>query len=418
MNFYKFKNKVTLTSLFFGAIVITPLVDTINGAFVLQYGGTGVSIGTFYRFFLILFSVLVCTQNRMKTRQLLWVLLSLYFPMNCIVRYNFYSLSFMSSFSYGMKWVFPIILIVCFDKLQEKSDDRICIKIMDCWSYLIPGLLFIEYILGLGEKTYWDAGFRGLYYSINDVGFSLTMMMSYSLYKLIMIEVNIKHIFAVGLNFVAIIILATKSCLMFSVLGICYFLFIKYKKSTRKAVFYTFIVAALIIIGVNLMHEKLTEMLERYIRFYDQMSINGSMFAKIMSFLTSARTPRIGRTMNELSLHFSIVKILFGWKAPWYEGAIEMDWFDSFFQHGIFGLAILFGYCYSFMFRQVNYKIPWLYMLLLAMVCSFFSGHVLNGALSSTVLAIVVQCASSSRKSKDVKNIDCCEQKLMTNIMN
>ena len=417
MKLDSFSYKVTLTSIFYMLIVVTPLVDTINGAFVLQYGESGVSIGTFYRLYLILFSVCVFVKERVDLRQIFWVFMSIYFPMNCIIRYNLYDISFMSAFSYGVKWVFPIILIVCFNRLQEKSSKRICIKIMNCWSYLIPGLLIAEYIIGLGEKTYWDAGFRGLYYSVNDVGFSLTMMMSYSLYRLILIEVNKKHIIAIALNFVAIVILATKSCLMFTVLGIGCFLLIKYKKSTRKAIVYTAILAVLIILGIILMQDKLIEMLNRYIRFYDQMSINGGIFTKIMSFLTSARTPRIGIAIKELFSHFSVTKMLFGWKAPWFGGAIEMDWFDAFFQHGIIGFIILIGYCYSFMFRKPNYRTPWLYMLILAMICSFFSGHVLNGALSSTVLAVVVQCAISSRRSKSIKNMDQCEEKLMTVIV-
>lgn len=412
MNLKLKKNNVTQSDIFYLLVIITPLVDTINGAYVLKNGGTGVSIGTFYRLFLILFSALVLVTHRVKKQHLLWLLLSLYFPINCVIRYGAFNISFMSALSYGIKWVFPIFLMTCFTILQRSTVDRTCIKVMDCWRYLIPGLLVIEYLLGIGEKTYWDAGFRGLYFSINDVSFSLTMMISYSLYKLIMIEVSKKNIIAVFLNFIAIVILATKSCVIFAVLGGAYFFVVKYKKSMKKAIIYTFVIAILMVFGFFVMQEKIIEMLNRYIRFYDQMSTDGGEFAQIMFFLTSARTARIGVSLEGLYSQFSVVKLLFGWKAPYNEGAIEMDWYDSFFQHGIMGFVILLGYCYTFLFKKRDYKTPWLFMLIVAMICSFFSGHVLNGALSSTVLAVVAQCAFSSKCAYDVKNLDQCKLKL------
>jgi len=404
-----FHDKITLTRLFYWLIILTPVIDTINGAFILQHGDTGVSIGTFYRFFIMLFIFCISIIYKIKSKYIVWILLATYFPLNCVLRGELYDLSFVASFSYGVKWFFSIILMICFLKLQEISTERICIKLLNCWCFLIPGLLIVEHILNIGEKTYWDAGFRGLYYSINDVGFSLTMMMTYSLYQLILLEVNVKHIAAVAINFVAIIILATKSCLIFTVLSTGYYLLVRYKKNTFRAMVYTFIMTFFTIIGIYTMYDKLIEMLNRYILFFSQTVIEEKNFYGIMNFLTSARTPRIAKVFDELFSDFSIFKVLFGWKPPYNGGAIEMDWFDSFFQHGILVFSILLGYCYSFFFKDRKYKTPWLYILIIAMICSFFSGHVLNGALSSTIFAVVAQCAVSSKKLGEQNKFDRCE---------
>lgn len=409
MKIKTFYGNVTLTRLFYWLIILTPIVDTINGAFVLRYGGTGVSIGTFYRFFIMLITFYILTIYRVKKICVIWILLASYFPINCVLRGKFYDLSFFASFSYGVKWLFPVILITCFLQLQEISAERICIKLLNCWCFLIPGLLIVEYVLNIGEKTYWDAGFRGLYYSINDVGFSLTMMMLYSLYRLILLDVSMKHITAVAINFIAIIILATKSCFIFMLLSAGYYLFLRYKRNALRAFVYTFILSLFTMVGIYAMYDKLLEMLNRYILFFSQTITEKNNFSGIMSFLTSARTPRIAEVFDELFSDYSIFKVLFGWKPPYNGGAIEMDWLDSFFQHGIFGFIILLGYCYEIFFKDKNYKIPWLYMLVVAMICSFFSGHVLNGALSSTVFVVVAQCAASSKKIGNRNRIDRCE---------
>lgn len=116
-----------------------------------------------------------------------------------------------------------------------------------------------------------------------------------------------------------------------------------------------------------------------------------------MGFLTSARTYRISGVVSELKNSFSISKLFLGWQAPIFTGAIEMDWFDVVFQHGIIGGFILLCF-YAKIILNKKYQAPFKYMLIIAMICACFSGHVLNGALPSTVFSVVVGAAIYSQK--------------------
>lgn len=404
--------QISFTSLLYGLIIITPFIDNVNGAFVLKYGGDGVSIGTFYRMLIILLMVYILLEYELKIKYAVWIFFTLYFPVNCLLRYDFYSLSLASSISYGIKWIFPVIMIAGLGEMQRLSNKRLCISILDIWSFVIPGFLIAEFLLGLGEKSYWDAGFRGLYFSINDLGFSLTVMMLYSLYRLIIVEVNLKYVLATAVNFIAIIILATKSCLLFSVIALIYFMILKVCSDFKKAVICIMLMSVLFVLLCYIMDEKIIEMTDRYTLFYEQSDMSNSALFNVMSFLTSARVLRIEDVWHELSFDSLIIGLLFGWKPPYNGGAIEMDWLDAFFQHGLVGILILGGYCYSLFFKVRDYKKPWMFMLIVAMICSFFSGHVLNGALSSTVLAVLVQCAFTSRITSEGKLDECINRLL------
>ena len=157
------------------------------------------------------------------------------------------------------------------------------------------------------------------------------------------------------------------------------------------------ITIVIIIIGVNMLSGELTAMLARYVNFFNTVMSQGFSISNLFGFLTSARTYRIEGVVTELISNFSIEGLLFGWTQPYFYGAIEMDWLDSIFQHGIIGFVILF-LNYKKIFVNRKYKSPFQYMLIISFICAFFSGHVLNGALPSTVFSIVVGSALGSIK--------------------
>lgn len=202
-------------------LLITPLIDTLNGWYVLGHGETGVSIGTFYRLFILLFILFFFNFSK---NELLWLFITAYFPISSAIRAIFDGISFFLAFTYGLKWMLPIIYILVFSHINKKETIMSLRKIIDVWKFLIPLILIVEYVLGIGEATYYDAGFRGLFYCINDIGFSLTMMSIYSIYVFIMVKMSFTNLIPVVLNLVAILILSTKSCILFTAITVVIYL--------------------------------------------------------------------------------------------------------------------------------------------------------------------------------------------------
>lgn len=382
-------NKDIILSFLF---LITPLMDTLNGWYVLGHGETSVSIGTFYRLFILLF---IFVFYNFSKNELLWLIITAYFPISSAVRAIIDGISFFSAFTYGLKWMLPIIYILVFSHINKKEAVMSLQKIIDVWKFLIPSILIVEYVLGIGEATYYDAGFRGLFYCINDIGFSLTMMSIYSIYAFIMVKMSFANLIPVVLNLVAILILSTKSCILFTAISVVIYLLKKSKKSPHKSIGLIIFMVLMIPLIMLKMADSIDGIVRRYTTFYMQTVGSGFSFSNMMGFLTSARTYRIEGTLANLMTNFCFNKMMFGWCDPIFTGAIEMDWLDVLFQHGIIGLLILTFFYYKIIFAK-KYNAPYKYMLVIAMICALFSGHVLNGALPSTVFAVVVGLALNS----------------------
>lgn len=195
------KGKVGIYDMLFMLMVITPLIDTINGAFVRNYGETGTSIGTFYRMAILGF---VFVFIKLKKEYFNWILLLAYFPVSSALRAAIEGLPFMSAFSYGLKWLFPVILISAYLSIYRTSERNISLELITVWKYLIPSILIFEYVFKIGDAAYPEAGWRGVFYCNNDIAFSLTMMSIISLYEFIIVKANIKTLIPVGLNALAI----------------------------------------------------------------------------------------------------------------------------------------------------------------------------------------------------------------------
>lgn len=387
--------KLSRLNILYFLFLITPIMDTINGWYVSEHGETGISIGTFYRLLILLF---IFFSFRFTQRDWITLICMAYFPISSATRALFTDVSFMQSFTYGLKWMLPVIYILLFIRLKETDGFNLPLKVLDIWKYMIPGLLIAEYIADIGNSTYYDAGFRGYFYCTNDIGFSLTMMIIYSLYKFLLVKMEVKTLIPVVLNLVAIIILSTKSCLLFSGITVGYFMLKNFKKEPKKNFLIVTVTFGLVLLILYRMQNSLMQIVGRYMNFYLQVTSEGVSLTNIMGFLTSARTYRISGVISDLAMDFTAGKVVFGWKLPVFTEAIEMDWLDVFFQHGVIGVSILFLFYVRIVFTR-QYKKPFGYMLIIAMICACFSGHVVNGALPSTVFSIIVGAAIYSKGS-------------------
>lgn len=398
------QKRVSLSDMIYLLIAFSPFVDTINGYIMMvnhigATEATGFSFGAIYRIALM---VLILLNIQHTQKRFFWLILFSYFPVSALLRSLLQGgYGAFGAISYGIKWIFPV-LILFFLEDRNRIHPHTTRSLFITWSWLIPSILIVEYLLGIGEAAYFDAGFRGLFFCNNDIGFSLTMLCIFSMYRFFD-SLQLKTIFPLVLNLFAIVILSTKSCILFAALSfICFWLHGLDQKPRKILVLTLSGLAALLILSPliwKIIRGPVTAMLSRYYSYYTiSVSTLGSSLSGIMNFLTSSRSIRIANAFARIMQNNLFINLLFGWLPPINLGAIEMDWLDAFFQHGIIGIFILLLF-YGHLFTKKNYPFPYPYMMLIAMICAFFSGHVINGALPSTVLSAMLALALDNRNN-------------------
>lgn len=390
----KFSNK----ALFFLLIIITPIIDTINGWMIFNYtGATGLSLGTLYRAILLLYFFFLISKDR---RKLLYFIITLYFILMSVIKGIFDS-SLIAYITYALKWVFPLMIIMgirVLYKEKSKNKEKDLLRILDNWSILMPALLIFEYVFKLGGRTYYDAGFKGYFYSTNDIAFSLIILFIYSFASAFsVIDRRHRYIISSLLNAIGIIILGTKSCLIIMMLTIVYFWILYLIKTKRIDIFLVsaFLIAICIIIGWHIFNVEINSFFLRYINMWNIISAKSDskgviiFWSDFMNFATSARTERIGKFFGSLiGNQTAMYNILVGWITPDNATVIEMDWLDLICQYGAIGVVILVPFYLNIAIHKSDNKIFSL-MFWVGIIYTSLGGHVINGALSGTIFGII-----------------------------
>ena len=377
----KIKQFYTKYMIDYWLILITPIIDTINGLFLLKHGATGFSVGTVYRLFLLFYVIARLCTKRIFFIQILPLF---YFPIIGLIRGGD---NVFGCITYATKWIMPIILIMYYGLAKvDKVDIKRCLtKTLDFWSLFVPMSLILEYVMKLGRSTYFDAGFKGLYYSTNDIALVLIVLFIYTLYKTL--NIDNKNFILCLINVIAIVILSTKSTVVFALFSLIYLLIISKKVKIRH------IVSIMIIMVVVWMFANTNAQLDNFILRYSNMWNNAaanSGISKFLFFATSGRTSRIKLFFDQIHENgFYISNLLFGWVQPDNAHVIEMDWHDLFCQYGVIGFIICLFQYVKFFLKSYIKSTPYWYIVIVCMIYSILAGHVISGAFSGTALAIV-----------------------------
>ncbi len=366
--------------------VITPIIDTINGLYILAHGATGLSIGTFYRIFLLFF--VVCKSINYKIILKQYILLFSFILVGSLR--GIVLGIFFNSLTYSVKWILPLILIYYFTiACKNKHEIQKCLTMcLDIWSWYVPFSLVVEYTFHIGYIAYHDAGFKGLYYSTNDIALVLIVLYIYILHKLFT-KISIALLLQLTFTFIAIIILATKSSIIFAVFSFFYYL-LKKKEFHKKNVFILiilFLIGSIFIYGK--MYHEINNLLGRYINMW-KITSKDSIFKHFMSFATSGRTDRIHSYFQLINNDNSIFyNLLFGWIEPDNAHVIEMDFHDLLCQYGLIGfIIIIFEYLLLFK-KYVKKSEPYWLITIVCFIYALLAGHVISGVLSGTIFSIV-----------------------------
>lgn len=367
-------------------ILLTPIVDTLNGLILRTNGvSDGLSFGSIYRIIILIYVLYGIARRK---NNLIMILLAMYFPLIGLIK-GANNGKLVGCLTYGAKWLLPIAIIHYYSFIKRDKDEiqRCIYKTLDFWSAFVPISLILEYIFNLGVASYYDSGFKGYYYSTNDLALVLIVLFIYKLYKSFNNKKSKKNIILAFLNFVAIIILSTKSSMIFAVVSVVYML-IKFGKINCKTVLRVIASGMIMFLLIGFMNDEITKFIMRYQNMWEY-SKSSNLVEQFFVFATSGRTSRISGFFNEIYNGNFVINFLFGWIIPDNVNVIEMDFHDLICQYGFIGLIIMiieYGYL---IIMGIRGESPFLYTIIICFIYAMLAGHVISGAFSGTCFSLI-----------------------------
>ena len=415
MNKYLEKNLSKIISIF---ILLQPILDLITGLCV-NLLDFNITIGIIIRI-LFLALIMYITTFVFKKKLSLWVYISIIF-------YSIFYLTGIFIFKDGSYFAeiqglvkafyFPILLISLYEIRNEIKVSNLTL-VITLFTYLM--CIFIPSLLNIGFKTYQIAkiGTLGFYNSANEISgiislltpimFTLILGKNKYLIKGLMLLVYL----------IVILMMGTKTPL----LSLCitlgsifiYYMYHCIKKKTYKPIIYSVVLilvgfASLILVLPKTNFYKNIEIHLDYLEvdnvfevFTEYELVDHFIFSQRLTFLENK---------NDLYLKSSAYEKIFGigyTHKNKVTKAIEMDYFDIFYSHGIIGFALYFGiylYVLSQIFKakqKTTYtRCMQLVALLLILVLSMFTGHIITGPAVSLIAAILI-IMLAKRNKKDL----------------
>lgn len=378
-------------------ILLMPVADTLNGMADYYGWNLPLSIGVCYRLLLILFFTRQLLKDKRREHILTCVLIG--------------GLLMVSTLSHGLKmigsnlesiskWFFPVI---CMESLLVLSRDRqeyMVEKIKLCFQWfgwIVPFTILIPYLLGIGNATYSDAGYKGFYISTNDLSILLEVIYVYT-FKKILEEIKIRELVKLMLILASIVLLGTKSSYAVTVFSSVVLLFL-FKRQFYKSIFFVLLFVAMAGGAVYLYWDNIQMLIMRTTYFYNNLSF--------WSFITSSRIDRIIPFMHDMA-DKGIFAILLGNGQISYRIAgvtkIEMDFFDLIYEFGVIGFTVIGGYYLRFLRYARKNSIDF-FMFLIILINSFFAGHVLATPLSGMMLALVIVMMVCDRQTDQLGDV-------------
>ncbi|WP_429968501.1 O-antigen ligase family protein [Enterococcus sp. DIV2371] len=268
--------------------------------------------------------------------------------------------------------------------------------------------LLIPYLLGLGYQTYdnSDAGYKGYFFANNDTSFAFIVSITFTVQALIdsiKEQTHRRSLFLGGLfagNFICLVLVGTKTGIFYGLVTLFYLLWRLVKGIKRQALmqqlfiwlFSFFGIFWLFIQGFPLMIQAVEGTYLRLVYFYHLF--DGDLVRLISSSRSDFLIGGMSAFLEDEWRHFTMI---FGQGFEYRLanfgrlGLIEMDFFDTLFGQGFLGtsLLLIMGAYFLYLAFQPSKRSVYSLALVVVFFYSFFAGHVLYSALSSTFLGLI-----------------------------
>lgn len=311
---------------------------------------------------------------------------------------------------------FPILLISLYSIKEEITISKMTLMVV-LLTYLV--CILVPNCLNIGFETYeiTKAGTLGFFNSANEISGIISLLTPIMVLILIKIKKVIPIIIISLLYLYIILTIGTKTPLLS--LGITIFFtyiwFIinaiktkKYKRIGISIIALLIFSTALLLILPKTTFYKNIETHLNYLKldnitevFQDEKLVDHFIFSSRLKFMENRKI-----TYQDSSLYQKLFGI--GYLKNNKEAkAVEMDYFDIYYNHGIIGFIIYFGiYGYFFYLimkerKKMDFEQYMLYIsVLLSILLSFFTGHIITAPAVSLLVVILLLMLVKKKKKK------------------
>ena len=415
MNKFLEKNISKIVSFF---ILLQPILDLITGLCVNLFD-FNITVGIIIRI-LFLALIMYATTFVFKKKLSLWVYISIiFYSILYLIGIIIYKDGSYFAEIQGLvkAFYFPIILISLYE-LRDKIKINNLTLVVTLFTYLI--CIFIPTIFNFGFKTYeiTKAGTLGFYNSANEISGIISLLTPFMFILLAGKNKYLMKTLMLIIFLVVILMMGTKTPLLslYITLGsiFMYYFYHCIKKKIYKPIVYSLV---LIIIGfISLMlvlpktnfyknievHLDFLEVDNVFEVFTEYELIDHFIFSQRLTFLEDK---------NELYKDSSVYEKIFGigyTQDNKLHKAAEMDYFDIYYSHGFIGFILYFGIYVYVLFNVLKDKQKTdfnrcmrLVSLLLIIILSMFTGHIITGPAVSFIAAVIIVMLAK-RNKKDL----------------
>ncbi|TRZ36824.1 hypothetical protein CEQ21_15045 [Niallia circulans] len=399
--------------------LLIPLVDSVNGYFLLNNISTPISIGQLYRFLITFLFLLVIFKFAKKIDFYKFLFFSMVLVMLQFV-YFFKHANLSGMFfdiSNIIKLLFIIITIEGYRALYKSGKIRgiIIVRILKISIFTFPISILIPKLLGVGFTAYSNGGgYSAFYNANNDLNIVLIILLIFSL-ELVFQGIrnkdkkNVLYIIGLLLIITVTLLVGSKSSMAFSVISILIYSFRSIKSNSVLKNFNLFLLISLVafvLIRLSyLFQNEINGIIERNKYFFNKSeNILGFLLSGREIFLENAYYSFINSehiiTRLIIGVGSYAKNLELGQLLNTGTKVIEMDIFDIFFAYGLIGTILIYSYFIIIFIKACKIEFVYKYLYLSVFVFSTIVGHVLFSALSGSFLAIICCMFISSSGNK------------------
>ena len=415
MNAWIKKNFNVLLIIF---ILLQPILDLITG-FGIHVWHANVTIGIIVRILFLLF--IFYTVMFVYKRKQNWLIYGL------LLAYGLFYISGMIMYKDGVGlfeeiqglcrvFYFPVLLIALYSIKDEIKISKMTLMVV-LVTYLV--CILVPNCLNIGFETYeiTKAGTLGFFNSANEISGIISLLTPIMILIFVSTKKIIPTIIISVLYLYIILTIGTKTPLLS--LGITiffayiWFIYKEIKQKKYKPIGISLIALIVFIIGLVLILPKTTfykniETHLNYLKldnvtevFENEHLVDHFIFSSRLSFLEDRQADYMKSNMYQKLFGIGYLKNNKEAKA------VEMDYFDIYYSHGIIGFILFFG-IYGYIFylimkdrRKLDFEQYMLYVsVLLSIFLSFFTGHIITAPAVSILVTVLLLMLAKTKKKK------------------
>lgn len=399
-------------------ILLQPILDLITGLGI-HLWNMDITIGIIIRMIFLLFILYSVLFIYKRKKNLLYygilIVYGLFYIVGIIVYKDGVGL-FREIQGLCRVFYFPVLLIALYSIKDEIKISKMTLMVV-LVTYLV--CILVPNCLNIGFETYeiTKAGTLGFFNSANEISGIISLLTPIMILILINTKKIIPTIIISALYLYIILTIGTKTPLLS--LGITiffaylWFIYKEIKEKKIKRIAISLVALTIFTTGLILILPKTTfyKNIETHLNYLKLDNVT-EVFENehlVDHFIFSSRLSFLEDRQNDYR-ESSFYQKLFGigyLKNTKEAKAVEMDYFDIYYSHGIVGFVLFFG-IYGYVFylvmkdrKKLDFEQYMIYVsVLLSIFLSFFTGHIITAPAVSILVTILLLMLVKTKKKK------------------